>query len=98
MKARARKKNKKADKLTLRESAFLKHIEAGMTITRAARSAGYSQKWPGQAGTQAFRNIKKKRPEILDDLGLTVAALLRRLGLRKHIKTYKNIDKHLLSA
>jgi hypothetical protein len=60
-----KRKNKLAEKLTARECAFLKHIESGMTITSAARSAGYSQKWPGQAGAQAFRNIQKKRPKIL---------------------------------
>ena len=86
MKARHQKrKNKSAEKLTARESAFLRHIEAGMAITSAARSAGYSQKWAGQAGSQAFRNIQKKRPEILDDLGLTVDAILR------HLKASENI-------
>jgi phage terminase small subunit len=87
MKARHQKrKNKSTEKLTARESAFLKNIEAGMTtITSAARAAGYSQKWPGQAGAQALRNIKRKRPEILDDLGLTVEALLRRLRASENI-------------
>jgi hypothetical protein len=85
MKARSHKKNKSAVKQTTRESAFLKHIEAGLTITSAARSAGYSRKWPGQAGAQAFRNIQRKRPEILDELGLTVEAILR------HLKASENI-------
>jgi hypothetical protein len=72
-----KRKNKSAEKLTARESAFLKHVEAGLTITSAARAAGYSQKWPGQAGAQAFRNIQRERPTILDDLGLSVQAVLR---------------------
>jgi phage terminase small subunit len=61
--------------LTLRERAFLEHIAAGMTITQAARAAGYSSKWPGQAGSQAFKNIERKRPKIRYELGLTVQAV-----------------------
>ena len=79
MKPRSPKKNKSADKLTAREIAFLIHLEAGTTITNAARLAGYSTKWPGQAGSQAFRNIQRKRPEILHELGWTVEAIIRSL-------------------
>jgi len=88
MKARSRKKKKSADKLTARESAFLKNLETSRIITEAARLAGYSQKWPGQAGAQALRNIKRKRPEILDELGWTIDAIIRSL---KPQDTYKNI-------
>ena len=79
MKPRSRKKKKSAAKLTARESAFLKNLETSMTITSAARSAGYSQRWHGQAGAQAFRNIKKKRPKILDELGCSIDAIIERL-------------------
>jgi hypothetical protein len=47
--------------LTRREAALLEHIRAGKTISDAAREAGFSKKWPGQAGSQAFKNIQKKR-------------------------------------
>jgi hypothetical protein len=53
--------------LTRRETVLLEHIRAGRTISDAAREAGFSKKWPGQAGSQAFKNIQKKIPKILDE-------------------------------
>jgi hypothetical protein len=65
-----KKKPKQTPKnLTRRESALLDHIRAGKTISDAAREAGFSKKWPGQAGSQAFKNIQRKMPKILDQLG-----------------------------
>jgi phage terminase small subunit len=94
-----KKLKRKIKRLTGRESAFLAHITAGMTITQAARAAGYSKKWPGQAGSQAFRNIERKRPKIRYELGLTVQAVMEYLkaheeDIEKDIETYKNIQKH----
>ena len=66
-----------AEKLTARESAS--SLRGRNDHYQRARSAGYSQKWPGEADSQAFRSIQRKRPKILDDLGLTVDAILRRL-------------------
>jgi phage terminase small subunit len=72
-----KKNSKKTPKnLTRRESIFLEHIATGMNISKAARAAGYSRKWPGQAGSQAFKNIQRKRPTILHELGLTVDAIM----------------------
>jgi hypothetical protein len=65
-----------AHNLTRRESILLGHIRAGKTISDAAREAGFSKKWPGQAGSQAFKNIQKKMPKILDEL-LSVAKIKR---------------------
>jgi hypothetical protein len=73
-------------KLTRRESALVEHIAAGMTFSNAARAAGYSRKWPGQAGSQAFKNIERKRPNIRHELGLTVEALIEEL------KTLEDIE------
>jgi hypothetical protein len=73
------------ENLTRRESLLLENIRAGKTISDAAREAGFSKKWPGQAGSQAFKNIQKKMPTILDDLGLTYEAII------KEIKDSKNI-------
>lgn len=81
-----KKKGKRTAKnLTLRESALLERIRAGKTITEAAREVGYSAKWPGQAGSQAFKNIQKKRPEILDELGMTVQSISRMLSRVENI-------------
>jgi hypothetical protein len=53
-----------------RQVALVKNLVVGMTITEAARRAGYSRKCPGQAGYQALQNLKLKMPELLDRLGL----------------------------
>jgi len=79
-----KKKKKKTGKgitrkLTRRESAFLERIRAGITLTKAAREVGYSSKWPGQAGSQAFTNSQRKMPTLLDELGLTYESLLKRI-------------------
>lgn len=73
------RKAKKSKQLTPRESSFLEHYVAGTTISKAARLAGYSSKWPGQAGSQALRNIQKKRPKILYELGLSFEAIIEQL-------------------
>ena len=75
-----KKKAKQTPKnLTRRESVLLENIRAGKTISDAVRQAGFSKKWPGQAGSQAFKNIQKKMPTILDDLGLTYEAIIKEL-------------------
>jgi hypothetical protein len=71
--------------LTRRENVLLESIRAGETISEAARQAGFSKKWPGQAGSQAFKNIQKKIPTILDDLGLTYEAIINELKGSKNI-------------
>jgi hypothetical protein len=81
-----KKKAKQTPKiLTRRESVLLEHIRAGKTISDAARQAGFSKKWPGQAGSQAFKNIQKKMPTILDDLGLTYEAIVKESRNSKNI-------------
>jgi hypothetical protein len=83
MKRPKRSVSRKPKKLTPREAAFLEHIKNGETITKAALAAGYSQKWPGQAGSQAFRNIYRKRPGIYFELGRTVEAIMHKLRSKK---------------
>jgi hypothetical protein len=81
-----KKKSKQTPKnLTRRESVLLENIRAGKTISDAARQAGFSKKWPGQAGSQAFKNIQKKMPKILDELGLTYEAIIKELEDSKNI-------------
>jgi hypothetical protein len=80
MKKESKQKRKRAVRnLTRRESIFLEHLRAGTTLTDAARSANYSTKWPGHAGAQAYRNIQKKMPKLLDELGLTYESMLKQL-------------------
>jgi hypothetical protein len=67
--------------LTRRETTLLQCIREGKTISEAALVAGYSKKWPGQAGSQAFKNIQRKWPTILHELGRTVESI------REFIKT-----------
>jgi len=64
-----------------RQMALVKNLVTGMTLTEAARSAGYSKKCPGQAGYQALQNLKLRMPELLDRLGLSDVALIE-----KHLK------------
>jgi hypothetical protein len=80
-----KKTTSRSKDLTQRESDLLGNIRAGMTISKSALAAGYSSKWPGQAGSQAFKNIQRKRPEILDQLGMTVEAILQKLKAGENI-------------
>jgi len=86
MKQKPKQKRKRsARKLTRRESALLDRIRAGMTITKAASEVGYSSKWPGQAGSQAYKNIQRKMPTLLDELRLTYKSMLEELEDSKNI-------------
>jgi hypothetical protein len=78
----ARLKTRRACKLlTRRERALFEGIAKGMSITDAARAAGYSQKWPGQAGHQALESIKQKAPNLFERHGLDDDTFIE-----KHIK------------
>jgi hypothetical protein len=65
--------------------ALVKNLVDGMTLTEAARRAGYSKKWPGQAGHQVLQNLKPKMPELLERLGFSDVALVE-----KHLKPLLN--------
>jgi hypothetical protein len=73
---------------TPRQLGLVKHLLDGATLTEAARRAGYSPKWPGQAGYQALQNLRLTMPELLDRLGLTDAALIE-----KHLKPLLRAQK-----
>ena len=45
---------KRKQAVEARQVAFVKNLVDGMTITEAARSAGYSKNCPGQSGYQAL--------------------------------------------
>ena len=81
MAGRKDKTNPKNKRPTPRQLALLKNLSMGCSITDAARKAGYSKKWPGQAGFQALQSLKVKMPELLNGLGLNDAMLIE-----KHLK------------
>jgi len=64
--------------LTPRRRALIKNLSKGMTITEAARKAGYSLKRPGQSGYQALKQIQATMPQVLERHGLTDDALIEK--------------------
>jgi hypothetical protein len=81
-----KRRRKSSKDLTPREAVLLQNIREGKTIIDAARVAGYSRKWPGQAGSQAFKNIQRKWPTLLHELGRTVESI------REYIKALDALD------
>jgi hypothetical protein len=64
-------------KLTPQQRALVRNMVKGMTITDAARAAGYADNgYVGQIGSQALENIKLKMPEVLEKHGLTDDVLI----------------------
>jgi hypothetical protein len=79
--------NQGSKQLKPRQLALVKNLMDGMTLTEAARKAGYSKKWPGQAGYQALESLKLKMPDLLDRLGLSDVTLIE-----KHLKPLLSAD------
>lgn len=64
-------------KLTPQQKALVKNLAKGMSISDAAREAGYADNgYVGQIGSQALENIRLKMPEVLEKHGLTDDALV----------------------
>jgi phage terminase small subunit len=61
-----------------RQAALLKNLMKGMSLTNAARKAGYSQKRPGQSGYQALNQMAQSTPEVMERQGLTNEALIEK--------------------
>jgi hypothetical protein len=61
-----------------KEKKFVKALIEGQTPAEAALSAGYSGKNPSQSGYQALKQIKKRAPDIMDELGLDLRALIEK--------------------
>jgi hypothetical protein len=66
----------KYKRLSPREKAFVVQLSKGLNFTDAARAAGYSPKYAGQGGYQAYHIVKAKFPELLEKHGLTDDALI----------------------
>ena len=78
--ALAKRKREGRDKPTLtpKRIKFIKNLSKGMSITDAARNAGYSLKRPGQSGYQALKQIQERMPQVLERHGLTDDALIEK--------------------
>lgn len=64
-------------KLTGQQKSLVRNLVKGMSITDAAREAGYADNgYVGQIGSQALEAIRLKMPEVLEKAGLTDDALV----------------------
>ena len=79
---------RRSKSLTHRERMLIKCLSQGMSVTRAALKAGYSDQNPGQSGYQALKAVREKAPELLDRHGLTDDALIE-----KHLKPMLNATR-----
>lgn len=64
---------------------LIKCLSQGMSVTRAALKAGYSDQNTGQSGYQVLKAIREKSPELPDRHRLTDEALIE-----KHSKPMLN--------
>ena len=58
-------------KLTPRQHAFVKNLAKGASQKDAFIAAGYKAKHPDQGAHQALKQIQRKVPQIMDQMGLT---------------------------
>ena|SRR5207247_5981625 len=66
-------------RLTPQRRALIKNLVKGMSITDAARAAGYADNgYVGQLGSQALEVIRQKMPEVLEKHGLTDDVLVEK--------------------
>lgn len=72
---------KRSKPLTARERRLFKALVKGKSITDAALEAGYSDKYPNQAGRQAIERIKNKSSDLFARHGLDDDSFIL-----KHIK------------
>jgi hypothetical protein len=70
--------SKKKAKLTPKQAKFAKGIAEGKTQTDAALDAGYSPLNPDRSGYQAMEALRKRMPDLCDELGLTDRAIIEK--------------------
>ena len=68
---------KKRRELTPKERAMVKALPNAKSQAEAAIVAGYSPKNPDQSAHQALKSIRKKMPDLMDEVGLTDRALIQ---------------------
>lgn len=66
------------NKLTQKERALVKQLAKGKSRKDAAIAAGYSEKNPSQSAHNALDAIKRKMPEVMEKMGLTDEALVKK--------------------
>lgn len=67
------------EQLTPREARLVQAFRDGAQNKKeAAITAGYSPKNASQSGAQALESIRRKTPEIMDQLGLSVPVLIEK--------------------
>src|ERR1700682_400250 len=65
-------------KLSQRQSKFLEELPRSKSVSEAARRAGYSPKYAGQAGYLALKRIAEKAPDLLDDMEKSLMELIEK--------------------
>jgi phage terminase small subunit len=65
-------------RMTPKQRDLLKNLIKGMTLTDAARKAGYTEKSPGQSGYQAMKGIRLKVPDVMEKQGLSDKKLIKK--------------------
>jgi hypothetical protein len=65
-------------KPSARQQKFVRELAKGNTLTQAAKNAGYSQKYAGQAGYQALAQLRGRVPELLERHGLGEDVLIEK--------------------
>ena len=85
------RRKRRSKSLTYRERMLIECLAQGMSVTRAALKAGYSDQNPGQSGYQALKAVREKAPELLDRHGLTDDVLIE-----KHLKPMLNATRTAL--
>ena len=61
-----------------RQQNFVRELAKGNTLTQAAKNAGYSQKYAGEAGYQALAQLRGRVPELLERPGLGEEVLIQK--------------------
>lgn len=69
---------KKNRKLTQKERALVKALPEAKSQAEAAITAGYSPNNPDQSAYQALRSVRRKMPDLMDEIGLTDSALIQK--------------------
>jgi phage terminase small subunit len=65
-------------KLTNRQRRFIEELPRCKSLAEAARRAGYSSKFAGQAGYLALQRIGQKAPELLENIEITLEELIEK--------------------
>ena len=64
--------------LTIRQRRFLEELPRCKSLAEAARKAGYSPKFAGQAGYLTLQRIGQKAPELLKNIEITLEELIEK--------------------